>query len=163
MVGLSREEDGGRLVSATKVAQNDLGTADNGDMEPSPSTRNTVLRGIAAVLAMLATPFAARDLYRMFRGEFDVLVAIFAVCTTLFVAMCAWFALRGDQVDVRARLKHMLIGGAILGSIGFALGFFGPIVWTPQSNQGPLLGIFITGPLGFVVGAGIGWFVPTKS
>ena len=34
----------------------------------------------------------------------------------------------------------------------------GPIVFTPQANQGPLLGIFITGPLGFLLG-GIGGFV----
>jgi hypothetical protein len=40
----------------------------------------------------------------------------------------------------------------IVGGIGFAAGFFGPIILTPDSNQGPLLGIFITGPIGFVVG-----------
>jgi len=45
------------------------------------------------------------------------------------------------------------VGGAIVGSVGFAAGFFGPIIFMPDSNQGPLLGIFITGPLGFVVGA----------
>ena len=47
----------------------------------------------------------------------------------------------------------MLLGGAILGGIGFVGGFVGPIIFTPESNQGPLLGIFITGPLGFVLGA----------
>ncbi|ESY71163.1 hypothetical protein X742_01675 [Mesorhizobium sp. LNHC232B00] len=31
-------------------------------------------------------------------------------------------------------------------------GFVGPIIFTPDANQGPLLGIFITGPLGLVVG-----------
>jgi hypothetical protein len=44
----------------------------------------------------------------------------------------------------------------ILGGIGFAGGFFGPIIFTPESNQGPLLGIFITGPIGAVLGAIIG-------
>ncbi len=43
-----------------------------------------------------------------------------------------------------------------IGFICFAAGFFGPIVLTPDANQGPLLGIFITGPLGFVVGLGVG-------
>jgi hypothetical protein len=33
------------------------------------------------------------------------------------------------------------------------VGFFGPLIWAPHSNQGPLLGIFVTGPIGFVVGA----------
>jgi hypothetical protein len=39
-------------------------------------------------------------------------------------------------------------------------GFFGPLIFTPDANQGPLLGIFITGPLGFVlggIGGGIYW------
>lgn len=41
----------------------------------------------------------------------------------------------------------------MVGGIGFAGGFFGPTIVTPEANQGPLLGIFITGPIGFVVGA----------
>ena len=45
------------------------------------------------------------------------------------------------------------IGSALrIGGIGFALGFFGPMILAPGANQGPLLGIFITGPLGFVIG-----------
>jgi hypothetical protein len=46
-----------------------------------------------------------------------------------------------------------LVGAFGLGGIAFAAGFFGPILLAPDANQGPLLGIFITGPLGFVVGA----------
>jgi hypothetical protein len=44
----------------------------------------------------------------------------------------------------------------ILGIVGFLGGFVGPIVFTPGANQGPLLGIFITGPLGVVIGAIVG-------
>ena len=40
---------------------------------------------------------------------------------------------------------------AIIGSISFAGGFIGPIVLS-SSNLGPLLGIFITGPVGVLVG-----------
>jgi hypothetical protein len=50
----------------------------------------------------------------------------------------------------------------ILGGIAFAVGFFGPILWAPEANQGPLLGIFITGPLGFVFGLGWGVFRETR-
>ena len=49
-------------------------------------------------------------------------------------------------------------GALIVGGIGFCAGFFGPMVFAPDANQGPLLGIFITGPLGAVLGA-IGGFV----
>lgn len=44
-------------------------------------------------------------------------------------------------------------GALIVGGIGFCAGFFGPMVFAPDANQGPLLGIFITGPLGALVGA----------
>lgn len=44
----------------------------------------------------------------------------------------------------------------LVGLIGFVVGFFGPILVTPEANQGPLLGIFITGPLGFLLGLLIG-------
>jgi len=39
-----------------------------------------------------------------------------------------------------------------LGAVGFACGFFGPIALVPEANQGPLLGIFITGPGGALFG-----------
>ncbi|RVD68676.1 MAG: hypothetical protein E5Y89_20345 [Mesorhizobium sp.] len=45
----------------------------------------------------------------------------------------------------------MLKWGAILGIIGFLGGFVGLVIFTPEANQGPLLGIFITWPLGFVL------------
>ncbi len=45
--------------------------------------------------------------------------------------------------------------GLFVGLVGFALGFFGPMILTPEANQGPMLGIFITGPGAFV--AGIAW------
>ncbi|CDX19089.1 hypothetical protein MPLB_1750003 [Mesorhizobium sp. ORS 3324] len=51
----------------------------------------------------------------------------------------------------------MLKWGAILGIIGFLGGFVGPVIFTPEANQGPLLGIFITGPLGFVLGLIVGF------
>ncbi len=53
-------------------------------------------------------------------------------------------------------LFRILKPAVILGAIAFAVGFFGPLVWAPDANQGPLLGIFITGPLGFVFGMGWG-------
>lgn len=43
-----------------------------------------------------------------------------------------------------------------LGATGFVTGYVGPIVLTPGANQGPLLGIFLTGPAGLLLGAVIG-------
>jgi hypothetical protein len=58
--------------------------------------------------------------------------------------------------------SSILIGGIIVGSIGFIGGFIGPMIFYPEANQGPLLGIFITGPIGFVIGligGGLYWWV----
>jgi len=46
--------------------------------------------------------------------------------------------------------KWLLIGAA-----GFAAGFFGPLIFAPDANQGPLVGILISGPLGLVLGAAL--------
>lgn len=48
---------------------------------------------------------------------------------------------------------HMMLWAAIFGFVGFTGGFFGPMIFRPGANQGPMLGIFITGPLGVLVGA----------
>ena len=53
---------------------------------------------------------------------------------------------------VRSALKWAFI----IGGIGFLGGFVGPIIFIPEANQGPLLGIFITGPAGFVIGLAFG-------
>jgi hypothetical protein len=43
-----------------------------------------------------------------------------------------------------------------MGVTGFVCGFLGPIVLNPSANQGPMMGIFITGPGGAVLGAVLG-------
>ena len=60
-----------------------------------------------------------------------------------------------------SRLQHgfissTVLGAIALGSIGFVAGFFGPMLLDPEGNQGPLLGLLITGPLGFLLGGPLG-------
>ena len=49
-----------------------------------------------------------------------------------------------------------LVGALLLGAAGLACGFLGPMALDPGANQGPLLGIFVTGPLGVLIGLGLG-------
>jgi hypothetical protein len=52
-----------------------------------------------------------------------------------------------------------------VGAIGFIGGFIGPMIFYPESNQGPLLGIFFTGPIGFIIGligGGLYWLIKRK-
>jgi len=52
-----------------------------------------------------------------------------------------------------------LVWALILGAVGFVAGFFGPLTFSPEANQGPLLGIFITGPGGAFLGLVLGLIV----
>ena len=73
-----------------------------------------------------------------------------AVVVALAVARYVWMRTASLEPGL---VNSIVLGALVTGGIGFAGGFFGPIIFTPGANQGPLLGIFITGPLGFVLGA----------
>lgn len=55
--------------------------------------------------------------------------------------------------------RRALRWALVLGAVGFAAGFFGPMVLAPESNIGPIIGILFTGPGGFVAGLVLGAIV----
>ncbi len=60
----------------------------------------------------------------------------------------------GESTSIHAgAAAHAGLGALVVGGIGFVGGFFGPMILAPDANQGPLLGLFITGPLGAIAGA----------
>jgi hypothetical protein len=79
---------------------------------------------------------------------------LFVFLALIVIAVLVARGAFGDQW--RGIAIRILAPALILGGIGFALGFFGPLIVAPQANQGPLLGIFITGPCGFVIGLAFG-------
>lgn len=82
-----------------------------------------------------------------------------ASAVSLLCAVAAgWFVWVKLNPAPQGATATTLLGAVLLGSLGFAAGFFGPMILAPEANQGPLLGIFITGPLGLVIG-GIGGFL----
>jgi hypothetical protein len=81
-----------------------------------------------------------------------VLASVFSWVCALAAALFLWRVTR-SIVGPRGALQCAVFGALLAGGIGFAGGFFGPILFDPGSNQGPLLGIFLTAPLGLVVGA----------
>lgn len=80
--------------------------------------------------------------------------ALVALVAAVTVGRYAWRRIASPQ---NGALPSILLGACIVGGIGFVVGFFGPILFAPEANQGPLLGLFITGPLGVLVGAIGGW------
>jgi hypothetical protein len=116
-------------------------------------------RILALVGAIILSVYSFMVFVTALRTGFDFFGSGFLLGPAVAAFLCWWFALRGEYKKSRVRMMYALLGGLIIGGIGFSVGFFGPIIFSPQSNQGPLLGIFITGPLGFVAGAIIGAIV----
>jgi hypothetical protein len=93
--------------------------------------------------------------------DYSGAVWVQSLCSMGGAALAGWYTWRKTAAQQRSRpgvLAATIEWALIVGGVGFALGFFGPMIFTPGANQGPMLGIFITGPLGFVLGA-VGGFV----
>lgn len=75
---------------------------------------------------------------------------VVAVLATVLVVRYVW---RQTQTLHAGLATSVLLGALVTGAVAFSIGFFSPMIFTPGANQGPLLGIFITGPLGVIVGA----------
>ena len=64
-----------------------------------------------------------------------------------------WTAVHYGPVKSRWWRHENPMGCAMfLGGITFALGFFGPMLLYSEANQGPLFGIFYSGPVGTLLG-----------
>jgi hypothetical protein len=70
--------------------------------------------------------------------------------------LCWWSAVAGDRMKSRTRIRSSWRAGFLLGGVGLMAGFLGPLILSPKASLGPLLGILLTGPLGFVLGALVG-------
>ena len=68
----------------------------------------------------------------------------------LLVAILA--GLRAKGTGWFARVGRILGWAGAGGVIGFLVGFFGPMLFAPDAAQGPIVGVFLTGPLGFGLG-----------
>lgn len=120
----------------------------------------SVPRALGALLAAVATFYFVSWLpfsLILPTGRFTWIRILGSLLCALLVARYIW----GHSTSTpRGLLRSVVLGALVTGVVGFAAGFFGPIIFAPGANQGPLLGIFITGPLGVLLGAiggGIYW------
>ena len=82
------------------------------------------------------------------------------IISLLVGAAVAWYVWTHAVSFQASPVSSVLMGAFVVGGIGFSAGFFGPLLFAPSgaANPGPLLGLFITGPAGFLLGA-VGGFV----
>jgi hypothetical protein len=66
--------------------------------------------------------------------------------------LTGWYVWTESANGPTSLRSAIFVGAFMVGGVSFAAGFFGPMIFAPGANQGPLLGLFITGPLGFVLG-----------
>jgi hypothetical protein len=118
-----------------------------------------ILRIVSAIFAIPVTAFVFLMLVNALNSKVTLLGSGILLSVGTVASICWWFALLGHIAKSRVQIKFTVLGAVIIGCISFAVGFVGPILLAPRSNQGPLLGIFVTGPFGVVAGAMIGAFI----
>lgn len=116
---------------------------------------STPIRVVLVFMVFFGTYVLSALLFMLFLplGGVAWLGNVLALIIAVFAARSAWLRTADPS---RSALAFAGFGAAVLGSIGFALGFFGPMILAPGANQGPMLGIFITGPGGALMGAVLG-------
>jgi hypothetical protein len=79
---------------------------------------------------------------------------------TAKVGLCAVLLASGVLFVVGGRAPvdflRVLLWTVAIGLLTFLAGFYGPLYFGPESPQGPLFGIFISGPAGAVIGSIVG-------
>jgi hypothetical protein len=121
------------------------------DSTPSALTRLGVAT-VGVTFGFVAVWLCQKNLSRPHWLEAWFFWVPITVLLITLAALCWWFALRGDRTKSRFAIRASWLGGILVGTLSFALGFIGPLIVWPHKNLGPLLGILITGPLGFVGG-----------
>ena len=87
---------------------------------------------------------------------YELAAPIVALLCAAAAGRYVWMSLEPNVVG--GIWRTTLLWAVVAGGIGFVVGFFFPIVFLPTANQGPMLGIFFTGPLGFMLG-GVAGFI----
>lgn len=116
---------------------------------------NLLIRVALVFMVFFGTYVLSWIMFLVLPFDLGVVGNILALVIAVMVARSVWR--RGDAVPDTV-LGAVGYGAAIVGSMGFAAGFFGPMIFAPGANQGPMLGIFITGPAGALLGAVGGFF-----
>jgi hypothetical protein len=112
-----------------------------------------IIAGVIGVVALIK----ALPLLAVLYFSWDPIASSIGGVLFLIGLFALWFAVLGDNADERTHMKRTLLWALVVGTLAFLAGFVGPILLRPDSNQGPLLGIFITGPAGFVLGGLVGF------
>jgi hypothetical protein len=129
---------------------------------------NAAIRIVATLVSCAATFFfvfwcVISLTFSLHPGAFRSSLWMGELSAFLVAVAVGWYVWAHTASSPARLVNSALLGALVAGAIGFAAGFFGPLLFTPsgRANVGPVFG-FITGPLGFILGAVVGaayWFV----
>ena len=109
-----------------------------------------IVKFLVTLFAAFITLFFLTTLFSIFTAQPDWICAVYSLPGAAVVGWIVWKSVSGKSIGPGF---SMLAGALLLGGLGFTIGFLGPMLFAPSANQGPMLGLFITGPLGLVAGA----------
>ncbi len=111
----------------------------------------TIFRIVVSAFVVVAT------YYLLYWGSFALFPGfpwgIAAVLSYAGAMVAGWYAWTRTASAHSGLARSTGYWALVVGAVGFVGGFFGPMIFAPGANQGPLLGILITGPLGLLIGA----------
>ena len=119
-----------------------------------------MLKSVVTIFLAFVVFFFVTTVLSLFTDQPDWLSAVFALPVGALAGWFVWKSTAGETVGIGL---SVLGGALIVGGFGFAAGFIGPMVLVPEANQGPLLGLFITGPLSTVIGGIAGFAIWRRS
>ena len=117
-----------------------------------------ILKSLASFLMFLIVLFFIGTILTIITSlSHWIATAISLVCAA-FAGWFSWKLMAGDRLNAVVAVTG---GALILGGLFFTIGFLGPMVISKDTNQGPMIGLLIAGPLGVITGA-IGGYVYTS-
>ncbi|MEK6736698.1 MAG: multidrug ABC transporter permease [Pseudomonadota bacterium] len=114
-----------------------------------------VLKPVVSLLMFLVVLFFIRTMLSITTGYPSWQSTSFSLACAALAGWYAWKLVSGEKISVGA---SVISGALMLGSLCFIIGFLGPMAFVNDTSQGPLVGVFIAGPLGVILGA-IGGYV----
>jgi hypothetical protein len=117
--------------------------------------RYIVQTTLSALVILIAYLIVYWNVFQNMHNTNNGAAMVYSLLTSLVVATLLWKILGRISNTFFA---YIIAGGMVMGLLCFSLGFFGPLLLSPSSNQGPLLAIFLTGPLGVVGGFFVGGY-----
>jgi len=114
-----------------------------------------ILKPIISFLMFLIVLFFISTILTITTSYPTWFCTVFALACASLAAWFAWKLVSGEKTGIGIAV---ISGALILGGLCFTVGFLSPMVFAKDTNQGPLIGIFIATPLGMVAGA-IGGYI----